>query len=184
MFKYVILGAFLLLMILVGILSGRKVKTSDDFVLGGRRMGSWLSAFSYGTTYFSAVVFVGYAGRFGWSFGLSATWIGIGNAVIGSLLAWLLLAERTRRISHAMGAATMAEYFKKRYDSAGLEKFAAVIIFIFLIPYSASVYQGLGYIMQRFLAGTFLENINYSMLLMAVITGFYLYFGGYMSPRP
>ena len=168
-------------MILVGVLSSRKVKTTEDFVIGGRKMGPWLSAFSYGTTYFSAVVFVGYAGRFGWGFGLSATWIGIGNAVIGSLLAWLLLGEKTRKISHAMKVATMAEFFKKRYDSVGLEKFAAIIIFIFLIPYSASVYQGLGYIMQRFLAGTFLENINYSMLLMAVITGIYLYFGGYLS---
>ena len=181
MVKYVILGLFLLLMIIVGILSSRKIKTVEDFVLGGRRMGPWLSAFAYGTTYFSAVVFVGYAGRFGWSFGISATWVGIGNAVIGSLLAWLLLAERTRKISQAMGISTMAEFFSKRYDSVGLEKFAAVIIFIFLIPYSASVYQGLGYIMKDFFAGTFLENINYSMLLMAVITAVYLYFGGIIS---
>jgi SSS family solute:Na+ symporter len=181
MIKYLILALFLLVMIAVGVLSSRKVKNLDDFVLGGRRMGAWLSAFSYGTTYFSAVVFVGYAGRFGWSFGLSATWIGIGNAIIGSLLAWLLLAEKTRKVSQAMQSATMADFFKKRYDSPGLEKFAAIIIFIFLIPYSASVYQGLGYIMQRFFTGTFLANINASMLLMAVITGIYLYFGGYIS---
>lgn len=181
MAKYLIIAAFLFLMIMVGVLTSRKVKTADDYVIGGRRMGSWLSAFSYGTTYFSAVVFVGYAGRFGWNFGLSATWIGIGNAVIGSLLAWLLLAERTRKISHAMQAATMADFFRKRYDSAGLEKFAAVIIFVFLIPYSASVYQGLGYILQVFFKGTFLQDIRLSMLLMAVITGIYLYFGGYVS---
>ncbi|MEA4888474.1 MAG: sodium:solute symporter [Clostridiaceae bacterium] len=181
MLKYVILGAFLLLMILVGILSSRKVKTADDYVLGGRRMGSWLSAFSYGTTYFSAVVFVGYAGRFGWSYGISATWIGIGNAVIGSTLAWLLLGERTRRISQAMKTTTMAEFFRKRYDSPGLEKFSAIIIFIFLIPYSASVYQGLGYILQSFFKGTFLADTRWSMLLVAVITAAYLYFGGYIS---
>ena len=144
MLKYGVLGLFLLVMILVGLISYRKVQTSEDYVLGGRKIGPWLSAFSYGTTYFSAVVFVGYAGRFGWQFGLSATWIGIGNAVIGSLLAWLLLAERTRRISQAMQVSTMAEFFRKRYDSIGIERFAAVIIFIFLIPYSASVYEGLG----------------------------------------
>jgi SSS family solute:Na+ symporter/sodium/proline symporter len=179
--RYFILGLFLFIMVLVGIISSRKVKTADDYVLGGRRIGSWLSAFSYGTTYFSAVIFVGYAGRFGWSFGVSATWIGIGNAVIGSLLAWLLLAERTRRISQAMQTATLAEFFRKRYDSVGLERLSAVIIFVFLIPYSASVYQGLGYILQRFFQGTVLADIRLSMLLVAVITGVYLFFGGYIS---
>ncbi len=178
---YVILGLFIVVMILVGVFSSRRIKTTDDFVLGGRKMGAWLSAFSYGTTYFSAVVFVGYAGRYGWSFGLSATWIGIGNAVIGSLLAWLLLAERTRRISLTLNVNNMADFFGRRYDSKGLERFAALIIFVFLIPYSASVYQGLGHIFVRFFAGTPLENLKLSMLLMAVITAIYLYFGGYIS---
>lgn len=181
MVKYFILGLFLLVMVGVGILSNRKVKTSDDFIIGGRHMGPWLSAFSYGTTYFSAVIFVGYAGRFGWGMGLSATWIGIGNAVIGSYLAWILLAERTRKISTAMQAATMSDFFKKRYDSAGLEKLSAIIIFIFLLPYSASVYQGLGYILQVFFKGSFLENTMYSMMLVAIITAIYLFFGGYVS---
>jgi len=181
MVKYVILGAFLLLMVLVGIFSSRKVKTTDDYVLGGRKIGPWLSAFAYGTTYFSAVIFVGYAGRFGWNFGLASTWIGIGNAILGTLVAWLILAERTRRVSRAMGASTMAEFFRKRYDSPGLERFAALIIFVFLIPYSASVYQGLGYIMQSFFSDSILSDIRVSMLLMAVITGIYLYFGGYVS---
>ncbi len=178
---YVILGVFVLVMVVVGIISSRRIKTTDDFVLGGRKMGAWLSAFSYGTTYFSAVVFVGYAGRYGWSFGLSATWIGIGNAVIGSLLAWLLLAERTRRVSLALNVNNMADFFGRRYDSKGLERFAALIIFVFLIPYSASVYQGLGHIFVRFFAGTPLEDLKLSMLLMAVITAVYLFFGGYIS---
>jgi Na+/proline symporter len=97
------------------------------------------------------------------------------------LVAWLILAERTRRVSRAMGASTMAEFFRKRYDSPGLERFAALIIFVFLIPYSASVYQGLGYIMQSFFSDSILSDIRVSMLLMAVITGIYLYFGGYVS---
>ena len=120
-------------------------------------------------------------GRFGWQFGLSATWIGIGNAIIGSLAAWLLLAERTRRISQAMQVSTMAEFFRKRYDSVGIERFAAVIIFVFLIPYSASVYQGLGYMMQRQFYDSILSNMHISMLLIAVVTGIYLFFGGYLS---
>lgn len=179
--QYLILFVFVLAMILVGIISSRKVTTATDFIVGGRRMGAWLSAFSYGTTYFSAVVFVGYAGRFGWGFGISATWIGIGNAVIGSLLAWLLLAERTRRISAKLGATTMADMMRLRYDSPGLEKISAGIIFIFLIPYSASVYQGLGYILQRFFAGTVFADMKVSMLMVAIVTALYIFFGGYIS---
>lgn len=179
--QYVILLAFIVIMVAVGIFSSRKVTTAADYIVGGRRMGAWLSAFSYGTTYFSAVVFVGYAGRFGWGFGISATWIGIGNAVIGSLFAWLLLAERTRRISANLGATTMADLMRLRYDSPGMEKLSAGIIFIFLIPYSASVYQGLGYILQRFFAGTVFEDIRLSMLMVAAVTAIYIFFGGYVS---
>ncbi|MBP7401378.1 MAG: sodium:solute symporter [Clostridia bacterium] len=181
MLKYLIFGVFLASMVVVGILTQKKVKTAEDFVIGGRRMGSWLSAFSYVTTYFSAVIFVGYAGRFGWGFGVSATWIGIGNAVIGTLFAWLLLAERTRRMTADMGVSTLAEFFRERYDSKKMEMAAAVIVFIFLIPYSASVYQGLGYILQAFFSGTFLENIRVSMGLVALITAVYVFFGGYIS---
>lgn len=181
MWKYVILALFFIAMVAVGILSHRKIKTADDFVIGGRRMGPWLSAFSYVTTYFSAVIFVGYAGRFGWGFGVSATWIGIANAVIGTLLAWLLLAERTRRMTSDMGVSTLAEFFRHRYDSKTMEIAAAIVVFVFLIPYSASVYQGLGYIMQSFFEGTVLENMQLSMLVIAVITGIYVFFGGYIS---
>ncbi len=179
--RYAVLGLFLFVMILVGLLSYRKVQTTEDYILGGRTIGPWLASFSYGTTYFSAVIFVGYAGRYGWQFGLSAVWIGIGNALIGSLLAWLLLAERTRRISQAMGVGTLAEFFKKRYDSLGMERLAALIVFVFLIPYSASVYQGLGYVMQRYFHGTVLADLRVSMLLIALVTGLYLFFGGYLS---
>ncbi len=179
--KYFILVVFTLTMILVGVLTNRKVRTTTDFIVGGRRMGAWLSAFSYGTTYFSAVIFVGYAGRFGWIYGISAFWIGIGNAILGSLLAWLLLAERTRQLSLELDASTMADLIGRRYKSKKLETLSAVIIFVFLIPYSASVYQGLGYILQRFFAGTFMADLRVSMFVIAIVTSIYIFFGGYVS---
>lgn len=179
--KYFILVVFTLTMILVGVATNRRVRTTTDFIVGGRRMGAWLSAFSYGTTYFSAVIFVGYAGRFGWSFGISAFWIGIGNAILGSLVAWLLLAERTRKLSLELDASTMADLIGRRYKSKRLETLSAGIIFVFLIPYSASVYQGLGYILQRFFAGTFMQDLKVSMFVIAIVTSVYIFFGGYVS---
>jgi len=175
--KYFFLGLFIAIMVAVGLYSKRKVKNLQDFFLGGRQMGPWISAFAYGTTYFSAVVLVGYAGSTGWGFGISSTWIGIGNAVIGSLLAWLILAKRTRRMTHDLNVSTMPEFFEKRYDSKALKIVTAVVIFAFLIPYSASVYQGLSYLFSK----AFNIPFSYCMLSMAVLTGIYLLLGGYVA---
>ncbi|MBO5500871.1 MAG: sodium:solute symporter, partial [Clostridia bacterium] len=80
----------------------------------------------------------------GWNIGLGAIWIGIGNAVLGCLLSWLLFANRTRKMTKRLNARTMPDYFEKRYNAKGMKILAAIIIFIFLVPYSAAVYKGLG----------------------------------------
>ena len=141
--KILLLIVFFAVMLYIGYYSRHQAKTVEGYVLGGRNVGPWISAFAYGTSYFSAVVFVGYAGQFGWRYGLASTWIGIGNAVIGSLLAWIILGRRTRVMTKHMNSATMPAYFESRYDSKTLKIVASAIIFIFLIPYTASVYNGL-----------------------------------------
>ncbi|MGI5848962.1 MAG: sodium:solute symporter family transporter [Christensenellales bacterium] len=175
--QFIILGIYILLLVFIAIFSIRKTKTTDDFFLGGRKIGAWMTAFAYGTTYFSAVMFVGYAGKYGWNFGVSATWIGIANAVIGTLIAWLLLAKPTRRITHRLDASTMPDFFLKRYKSQGLKITAAIIIFVFLVPYCASVYQGLGYFFEI----VFNIPYEYCMIGMAVFTALYLLAGGYVA---
>jgi len=177
MSKYIILLLFVLLMVAIGIYSRKKVSSVDDFFLGGRQMGPWISAFAYGTTYFSAVIFIGYAGRTGWNFGISGVWIGIGNAVLGSFLAWKVLAKKTRVMTHDMHASTMPEFFEKRYGSKALRVVTALVIFIFLVPYSASVYQGLGYLFEIVFHVPFI----YCMAAMAVLTGIYVILGGYVA---
>ena len=135
--KIIVLIIFVAVTAGIGLYCRRKIKSVNDFVLGGRNIGPWLTAFAYGTSYFSAVVFVGYAGQFGWNFGVSATWIGIGNAVIGSLLAWVVLGRRTRVMTKHFEAATMPEFFEKRYLSKPMKIAASVIIFVFFVPYTA-----------------------------------------------
>lgn len=175
--KIMILVAFFAVMAAIGVYSRKKVKDVGDFVLGGRNIGPWLSAFTYGTTYFSAVIFIGYAGKFGWKFGLSAALIGIGNAIIGTWLAWKVLGKRTRRMTHHYDVSTMPGYFEKRYGSSALKIASSCIMFIFLVPYSASVYTGLGYLFEK----TFGIPYIYGMIGMAVITGAYLILGGYIA---
>lgn len=176
--KIVMLVVFFAVMIGVGIYCRRHASGVDGFVLGGRNVGPWLTAFAYGTSYFSAVIFVGYAGQFGWRFGIASTWIGIGNAVLGSLLAWVVLGRRTRLMTQKLQTATMPEFFEKRYKSRALKIVASIIIFIFLIPYTASLYNGL----SRLFAMAF-PNISYTtcVVVMAVLTGIYVIAGGYMA---
>ena len=168
--KILFLILFFLTMVGVGVYSRKHATNVNDFVLGGRSVGPWLTAFAYGTSYFSAVVFVGYAGQFGYKYGISATWIGIGNALIGSLLAWVILGRRTRVMSKHLSAATMPDYFGKRYDSKTLKIVASAIAFIFLIPYTASVYNGL----SRLFGMAFDIPYSVSVIVMAALTGVYV----------
>ncbi len=161
----------------VGIYCRRTTRSVDGFVLGGRNVGPWMSAFAFGTSYFSAVVFVGYAGQFGWKYGIAALWAGIGNAILGSLLAWWVLGPRTREMTHRLGATTMPEFFGSRYRSKGLRIAAAAIIFVFLIPYTASVYNGL----SRLFGMAFGLPYEVCVIGMAAVTCIYVVVGGYMA---
>ena len=141
--KLMLLIVFFVVMVAVGLYSRKHARSVDGFVLGGRSVGPWLTAFAYGTSYFSAVVFVGYAGQFGWKYGLASTWIGIGNAVLGSLLAWVVLGRRTKVMSQHLKSKTMPDFFGERYGSKALKIMASAIVFVFLVPYTASIYNGL-----------------------------------------
>ena len=175
--KILFLVVFFAVMIGVGIYCRKQATNVNSFVLGNRSVGPWLTAFAFGTSYFSAVIFVGYAGQFGWRFGLASTWIGLGNAFIGSLLAWNVLGRRTRVMTQHLDSATMPDFFAKRYDSKALKIAASVIIFIFLIPYTASLYNGL----SRLFEMAFGIPYVYCVLAMAVLTGVYVVLGGYMA---
>lgn len=173
----IILILYVASVVAIGLYFNRKSKTVSDFVLGGRSVGPWLTAFAYGTSYFSAVIFVGYAGKFGWNFGVASTWIGIGNALIGSLLAWVVLGRRTRVMSKHLESATMPEFFERRFMSKSLKTISALIVFIFLIPYTASVYNGL----SRLFGMAFDVDYSVCVIAMAVITAVYVILGGYKA---
>ncbi len=175
--KIIMLIVFFGTMIGVGLYCRKNATDVNGFVLGGRSVGPWLTAFAYGTSYFSAVIFVGYAGQFGWKFGLASTWIGVGNAVIGSLLAWMILGRRTRVMTQHLDSKTMPDFFGLRFDSKALKVIASIIVFVFLIPYTASLYNGL----SRLFGMAF--NIDYSVciVVMAILTGIYVIAGGYMA---
>ena len=177
-FDWIVFALYVLSMVFVAFYTKNKTKSVKDFLLAGNKgLNGWMSAFSYGTTYFSAVIFIGYAGKFGWSFGLASVWIGIGNALLGGLVAWLVMAKRTKNMTTRLAAKTMPEFFFSRYDSKFLKIFSAIVIFVFLIPYAASVYNGLGNLFEMIFGidGTLI------MLTLAFLTALYLVFGGYFA---
>lgn len=175
---YIILVLYALGMVGIAVYTRKRSSSVNDFLLAGKKgLNGWMSAFAYGTTYFSAVIFIGYAGKFGRQYGLASVWIGIGNAIIGSLFAWLVLAKRTKKMTRRLSAKTMPEFFEKRYDSKRLKLFSAVVIFLFLIPYSASVYNGL----SSLFGIVFGIDGWIIMLALAFLTALYLFFGGYFA---
>ena len=168
---------FLTVTVAVGVFSRKQARSVDGFVLGGRSVGPWLTAFAFGTSYFSAVVFVGYAGQFGWKYGLSSTWIGVGNAIIGSLLAWLVLGRRTKLMTQHIESRTMPDFFGTRFNSQGLRVVASVIAFVFLIPYTAGVYKGISTLFEM----GFGIPYEYCVIIMAILTAVYVILGGYKA---
>ena len=175
--KLSMLAVFFGVMIYIGLYCRRHTTDVNGFVLGGRSVGPWLTAFAYGTSYFSAVVFVGYAGQFGWKYGIAATWAGIGNAILGSLLAWAVLGRRTRVMTQHLNSATMPQFFAARFQSRGMKLASSAIIFVFLIPYTASLYNGL----SRLFGMAFHIDYSVCVMVMAVLTGVYVIAGGYMA---
>lgn len=175
--KIILLVVFFGVMIGIGLWCRKRAVSVDGFLLGGRAVGPWLTAFAFGTSYFSAVIFVGYAGQFGWKFGIASTWIGIGNALIGSLLAWVILGRRTRIMTQHLGSATMPEFFEARYLSRALKIASSLIIFVFLVPYTASLYNGL----SRLFSMAFGIDYIVCIIVMAALTAVYVIAGGYMA---
>jgi SSS family solute:Na+ symporter len=175
--KITVLALYVLVIVAIAILRGRKTSTFHDFFLGGGDIGPWMTAFTYGAAYFSAVIFIGFSGKIGWQFGYSGVWIAVGNTLVGVLLVWALLGWRVKRMAQEYQVATMAEYFAKRYQSRFMKVFSAVAVFVFFIPYSAAVFIGLSYLFQLNFGTEFWQALAF----MGLFTAVYMVLGGYKS---
>ncbi len=175
--KGIVIAVFAAVIIIFGIIGMRRTRTFSDYFLGGGAIGPWMTAFTYGTAYFSAVLFIGFAGKVGWAFGYSGVWVAVANALVGVLCVWYFLGRRIKRMSVELGVHTMAEFFEIRYHSRGFKLFSAICIFVFFIPYSAAVFMGLSYLFKS----TFNLDYSYALIFMGLFTAIYLVMGGYKS---
>jgi SSS family solute:Na+ symporter/sodium/proline symporter len=175
--KTITVALYVLMIIIVGIIGLRKTKSFNDFFLGGGNVGPWMTAFSYGTAYFSAVLFIGFAGQIGWNFGFSGLWIAFFNAFVGVLGVWAIFGWRIKKMSTEYGVSTLSEFLEKRYDSSFFKLLSAIVIFVFMIPYSAAVFMGLSYLFTT----NFNIDYHYALIFMGLLTSVYLVLGGYKS---
>ena len=176
-FPLVVTGLFFLTILAIAAWGMKKTKSVDDFFLAGHTLGPWVLAISYGAAYFSAVVFIGFAGTYGWQCSFKSLWVGVGNAVLGSWLAWVVLGKATRKMTRRLNASTMPEFFLARYGSHGMKFVGAFAIFVFLLPYSAGVFSGLTYLFQA----VFHIDMKVALTAITAVTGVYLVFGGYKA---
>lgn len=170
-------GLFFAVILAIAAWGMKKTQNVNDFLLGGGVLGPWILAISYGAAYFSAVVFIGFAGQYGWLSSYKALWVGVGNAILGGLVAWLVLGRRTRTMTRRLNASTTPEFFATRYGSDGMKIAGALIIFLFMLPYTASVFAGLTYLFTE----VFGISLFVALTSVVVVTGLYIVFGGYKA---
>ena len=176
-FKVAVIAVYAAIIAFVGIINLKRNSSFGDFFLGGRTIGPWMSAFTYATAYFSAVLFIGFAGKIGWGFGYSGLWIALGNAFVGVLGVWFFMGSRIRRMTEELGVQTMPEFFEVRYKSPAFKLLASVAIFIFFIPYTSAVFMGLSYLFQS----NFHLPYTLALILMGGFTALYMSMGGYRA---
>ena len=176
-FKMAVIAVYAAIIAFIGITNLKKNSSFGDFFLGGRSIGPWMSAFTYATSYFSAVLFIGFAGKIGWGFGYSGLWIALGNAFVGVLGVWWLMGSRIRRMTEELGVQTMPEFFEARYTSPKFKLMASMAIFIFFIPYTSAVFMGLSYLFQS----NFQLPYTTALILMGGFTALYMSTGGYRA---
>lgn len=169
---------YLVAMVAIGAWASKKNKSTDDFYLGGRKLGPFVTAMSAEASDMSSWLLMGLPGVALIAGLPEATWTAIGLAV-GTYLNWLLVAKRLRHYTHHIGAITVPEFFSKRYkdDKHILSLIAAVVIIVFFIPYTASGFNACGTLFST------LFGIDYftAMIFSAIVIVAYCAMGGFLA---
>lgn len=169
---------YLLFMLWIGWICAKKNESVDDFYLGGRKLGPFVTAMSAEASDMSSWLLMGLPGV-AYLTGLAeASWTAIG-LVVGTYLNWLIVARRIRRYSHQLDAITVPQFFSKRWedDRCLLSAIAALVIIIFFIPYTASGFSACGKLFSTLFGMDYLT----AMLISAAVIVIYTVMGGFLA---
>jgi len=168
---------YLGLMIVIGFRFSKTNTSTDDFYLGGRRLGPLVTAMSAEASDMSSWLLMGLPGVAYLSGICDAAWTAIGLA-LGTWLNWFFVSKKIRRYSQQIGAITIPDFFSKRYhDKNMLNCIAALVIVIFFIPYTASGFAACGKLFSTLFGVDYLA----AMIICAVIIVAYTALGGFLA---
>nr|WP_317284702.1 sodium/proline symporter [uncultured Dysosmobacter sp.] len=172
------IAVYLIAMLGVGVWFAKKNNSVDDFYLGGRKLGPFVTAMSAEASDMSSWLLMGLPGVAYLSGLAEASWTAIGLAV-GTYLNWLIVARRIRQYSNHLDAITVPQFFSKRWggDRNLLSAIAAVVIIIFFIPYLASGFSACG----KLFASLFGTSYVTAMLISAAVIVIYTVMGGFLA---
>lgn len=172
------IAVYLAAMLGIGVWCSRRNQTADDFYLGGRKLGPFVTAMSAEASDMSSWLLMGLPGLAYLTGIADAGWTAIGLA-IGTYVNWLIVARRIRRYSARLHAITLPDFFSKRYgDRRGvLSGIAALIIIVFFIPYTASGFAACG----KLFASLFQVDYLTAMVISAVVIVGYTALGGFLA---
>ena len=173
------IAVYLIVMVGIGVYFSRAgSSSSNDFYLGGRRLGPIVTAMSAEASDMSSYLLMGLPGLAYLCGVAEVGWTVIGLAV-GTYLNWLIVAKRLRRYSAATGAITIPDFFSRRYGDSRhiLACIAAVIILIFFIPYTASGFKAVGTLFNSLLG----VDYHAAMIIGALVIIGYTVLGGFLA---
>lgn len=176
-FVYIIvLIIYMVLLLAIGFITGKRLKSVEDFYIGERKIGPWVTALSFIAAYFSSVVIVG-GGGFGYKFGMSTLWVGAINVLLGCTLCWIVLGKRIREFTTKLRTMTIPGFLGERYNANEARIFSSIVISIFMIVYNVSILKGMGHIFEV------LMDIPYfwGVILSGAVIIFYVSIGGYLA---
>jgi len=170
--------AYLLGILFLGIKAYRRTHDLGDYILGGRKLGSVVTALSVGASDMSGWLLLGLPGAI-YLFGLSEVWIGVG-LVIGAYCNWIFVARRLRVYSqHANNSLTLPDYFENRFNDRSrlLRLLSAAVILLFFTFYTASGLVGGAILFENSF------GLDYSVALLsgAFIIVSYTFIGGFLA---
>lgn len=168
---------YLVGMIAIGIWTSAKNKSSDDFYIGGRKLGPFVTAMSAEASDMSGWLLMGLPAVALMGGLAEASWTAIGLA-IGTYLNWLFVAKRLRVYSYKLNAFTLPDFFSKRFGKSRIiTSIAAIFIIVFFVPYTASGFVACG----KLFSSLFGMDYITAMIICAAVIVIYCTLGGFLA---
>ena len=171
----VILIGYMVLMLAIGLWAARKVKNSEDWFVGGREMGPWITALAHGSSSVGGGMYI--AGpQFGWEAGASSLWAAPGD-VLGPLLNFGIIARRMRRYTEKTKSLTIPDFFGHRYYSRGVKLLSVIILLVAMVISLIVEYLALGILLSCITGWSFEVSLIVGCVVILIYTGA----GGYLA---